>query len=200
MQRGTTRSARSIGATLRPTPVSRRSPPLASPPGVEYESEINAAAEALVEDIGRRMTGGAALFIDYGFPSAEYYHPQRSEGTLMCHYRHRAHGDPFAWPGLTDITAHVDFTAMAEAGERAGLTVAGFTALAPFLIGWGFSTLSPPLEHRNRLRICARRPRCRNCSLLPKWGNCSRCWRSLSRTRLRGPALPSSIAGTGCEA
>ncbi len=107
------------------------------PPDIDYESEINAAAEALVEDIGRRMAGGAALFIDYGFPSAEYYHPQRSGGSLMCHYRHRAHGDPFAWPGLTDITAHVDFTAMAEAGERAGLAVAGFTALAPFLIGCG---------------------------------------------------------------
>ena len=103
----------------------------------DYTSEINPAAEALVEDIGRRMAGGAALFIDYGFPSAEYYHLQRSQGTLMCHYRHRAHHDPFAWPGLNDITAHVDFTAMAEAGERAGLEVAGFTALAPFLIGCG---------------------------------------------------------------
>ena len=107
------------------------------PPGGDYTSEISVAAEALVEDICRRMTGGAALFIDYGFPAAEYYHPQRSRGTLMCHYRHRVHDDPFAWPGLTDITAHVDFTAMAEAGERAGLQVAGFTALAPFLIGCG---------------------------------------------------------------
>ncbi len=107
------------------------------PPQGDYASEINLAAEALVEDIGRRMKGGAALFIDYGFPAAEYYHPQRSEGTLMCHYRHRAHDDPFAWPGLTDITAHVDFTAMAEAGERAGLEVAGFTAQAPFLLGCG---------------------------------------------------------------
>jgi SAM-dependent MidA family methyltransferase len=107
------------------------------PSDVDYTSEINPASEALVEDIGRRMTGGAALFLDYGFPAAEYYHPQRSRGTLMCHYRHRAHGDPFAWPGLTDITAHVDFTAMSEAGERAGLEVAGFTALAPFLIGCG---------------------------------------------------------------
>ena len=107
------------------------------PPGCDYMSEINPAAEALVEDLGRRITGGAALFIDYGFPAAEYYHPQRTRGTLMCHYRHRTHGDPFAWPGLTDITAHVDFTAMAEAGERAGLGVAGFTALAPFLIGCG---------------------------------------------------------------
>jgi len=107
------------------------------PPVGDYTSEVNPAAEALVEDVGRRMTGGAALFIDYGFPAAEYYHPQRDRGTLMCHYRHRAHGDPFAWPGLTDITAHVDFTAMAEAGERARLEVAGFTALAPFLIGCG---------------------------------------------------------------
>ena len=80
---------------------------------------------------------GRRCYIDYGFPAAEYYHPQRSEGTLMCHYRHRAHGDPFAWPGLTDITAHVDFTAMAEAGERAGLHVAGFAAQAPFLLGCG---------------------------------------------------------------
>jgi SAM-dependent MidA family methyltransferase len=106
-------------------------------PAGDYTSEVNPAAEALVEEVGRRMTGGAALFIDYGFPAAEYYHPQRDRGTLMCHYRHRAHGDPFAWPGLNDITAHVDFTAMAEAGERAGLEVAGFTALAAFLIGCG---------------------------------------------------------------
>ena len=107
------------------------------PQGGDYLSEINSAAEALVEDIGRRLVAGAALFIDYGFPAAEYYHPQRSEGTLMCHYRHRAHGDPFVWPGLTDITAHVDFTAMAEAGERAALHVAGFAAQAPFLLGCG---------------------------------------------------------------
>jgi len=107
------------------------------PPEGDYLSEINPAAEALVENIGRSIVAGAVLFIDYGFPAAEYYHPQRSEGTLMCHYRHRAHAEPFAWPGLTDITAHVDFTAMAEAGERAGLHVAGFTAQAPFLLGCG---------------------------------------------------------------
>ena len=107
------------------------------PPAGDYLSEINPAAEALVEEIGRRLTGGAALFIDYGFPAPEFYHWQRSQGTLMCHYRHRAHDDPFVWPGLTDITAHVDFTAMAEAGLRAGLTVAGFAALAPFLLGCG---------------------------------------------------------------
>ncbi len=114
----------------------------------DYLSEINPGAEALVEDIGRRLAAGAALFIDYGFPAAEYYHPQRSEGTLMCHFRHRAHHDPFAYPGLTDITAHVDFTAMAEAGERAGLQVAGYTAQAPFLVGCGIldalAAVGPP--------------------------------------------------------
>ena len=107
------------------------------PEGADYVSEVNPAAEALVETIGARIVAGAALFIDYGFPAAEYYHPQRSDGTLMCHYRHRAHGDPFAWPGLTDITAHVDFSAIAAAGERAGLEVAGFTTQAGFLLGCG---------------------------------------------------------------
>src|SRR4029079_7298924 len=104
--------------------------------------------EALIETVGRRLSGGAAMLIDYGFPAAEYYHPQRCEGTLMCHYRHRAHVDPFLWPGLTDITAHVDFTAIADAGERAGLTVAGFTGLAPFLMGCGvldaLAAVGPP--------------------------------------------------------
>ncbi len=103
----------------------------------DYRSEINPAAEALVTELGQRLSGGAALLIDYGFAGAEYYHPQRSMGTLMCHYRHRAHDDPFRLPGLTDITAHVDFSAMAAAGVRAGLFVAGFAAQAPFLLGCG---------------------------------------------------------------
>ena len=103
----------------------------------DYLSEINPAAEALVELIGRRLAAGAMLIIDYGFPRAEYYHRERSEGTLMGHYRHRAHTDPFLWPGLSDLTTHVDFTAIAEAGERAGLSVAGFTSQASFLLSCG---------------------------------------------------------------
>jgi SAM-dependent MidA family methyltransferase len=118
------------------------------PPGPDYVSEINPVAEALVHSIGRSLEGGAALFIDYGFPAAEYYHPQRSEGTLMCHYRHRAHADPFLWPGLNDITAHVDFTAIAEAGVAAGLHVAGFAPQAPFLVSCGvldlLAAVGPP--------------------------------------------------------
>ena len=112
------------------------------PAGMDYVSELNPAAEALVRSIGSSLEGGAALFIDYGFPAAEYYHPQRSEGTLMCHYRHRAHADPFLWPGLTDITAHVDFTAMADAGVAAGLHVAGFAPQAPFLMSCGVLDLA----------------------------------------------------------
>ena len=107
------------------------------PDGGDYLSEINPAAEALVQAVGRRLKSGAMLLIDYGFPAAEYYHPQRSAGTVMCHYRHHARDDPFAWPGLTDITAHVDFSAIAAAGVRAGLHVAGYAPQAPFLLGCG---------------------------------------------------------------
>ena len=103
----------------------------------DYTSEVNPAAEALVETLAQRMTGGALFIIDYGFPQHEYYLAERREGTLMAHYRHRAHADPFLWPGLTDVTAHVDFTAMALAGERGGLTVAGYTSLAAFLVASG---------------------------------------------------------------
>jgi SAM-dependent MidA family methyltransferase len=107
------------------------------PSGADYESELNPAAEALIEDLGRRLRSGAILVIDYGFPRHEYFHPQRTTGTLIGHYRHRTHADPFLWPGLSDLTAHVDFTAIAEAGVRAGLEVAGFTTQAAFLLGCG---------------------------------------------------------------
>ena len=100
-----------------------------------YTSEVNPAAEALVATIGRRLRAGAMLVVDYGFARAEYYHPQRASGTLVGHFRHRVHDDPFLWPGLSDLTAHVDFTAIADAGERAGLHVAGFSTQASFLLG-----------------------------------------------------------------
>jgi len=77
------------------------------------------------------------LLIDYGLPRHELYHPQRDGGTLRCHYRHRVHDDPFWLPGLSDITAHVDFTAVAEAGFDAGLDVLGYTSQANFLINCG---------------------------------------------------------------
>lgn len=85
--------------------------------------------------------GGMALLIDYGFPAPEYYLPQRAQGTLMCHYRHHAHGEPFYLPGLQDITAHVDFTEMARAGLDAGLALAGYTSQAGFLLAAGLPAL-----------------------------------------------------------
>ena len=107
------------------------------PEDVDYVSELNPAAEALIADIGARLMAGALLVIDYGFAQQEYYHPQRSDGTLMGHYRHRAHADPFLWPGLSDLTTHVDFSAIARAGERSGLAVSGFATMASFLVGAG---------------------------------------------------------------
>ena len=114
----------------------------AFPPGdYDYLSEVNLAAEGLVRTIAASLEAGVAIFIDYGFAEREYYHPQRSMGTMRCHYRHRFHGDPFFLPGLQDITAHVDFTAMAKAAEAAGADVLGFTTQAYFLISCGLAVM-----------------------------------------------------------
>ena len=91
--------------------------------------------------IAHSLAKGVALFIDYGFPEREFYHPQRSMGTMRCHYRHRFHGDPFFLPGLQDITAHVDFTAMSRAAEQGGAELLGFTTQAYFLISCGLAVL-----------------------------------------------------------
>ncbi|HEX8012650.1 MAG TPA: class I SAM-dependent methyltransferase [Casimicrobiaceae bacterium] len=107
------------------------------PPTGDYLSELSPAAEALLASIAQRCEQGAILLIDYGFPAAEYYHPQRSQGTLMAHYRHRALADPLFRPGLVDLTAHVDFSAMARAAVASGMTVAGFATQAQFLVNCG---------------------------------------------------------------
>ena len=111
--------------------------------GVEAQtiSEISLAAPALVRTLSGALRKGALLLIDYGFGRREYYHPQRSRGTLMCHYRHRAHDDPFFLPGLQDLTAHVDFTVVAEAGIDSGLELLGYTTQAQFLINSGITQL-----------------------------------------------------------
>ena len=112
------------------------------PPGnYDYLTEVNLAAEGLVRTVSASLGRGLALFIDYGCAQAEYYHPQRATGTLRCHYRHRVHGDPFFLPGMQDITAHVDFTAMAQAAESAGAEVMGYTNQAHFLISCGLAVL-----------------------------------------------------------
>lgn len=110
-------------------------------PSIEgYVSELNLEAEALAATLAARLhtrEPAAICFIDYGFPRREFYMPSRERGTLMCHYRHRAHGDPLILPGLQDITSHVDFTAIAEAAVDAGARVISYSSQARFLLAGG---------------------------------------------------------------
>ncbi len=114
-----------------------RSLDLPVPEAGEYVTELNLAAGAWIREWAARIGRGLMLLIDYGYPRAEYYLPSRSNGTLLCYYRHRAHGEALRWPGLNDITAFVDFTAVAEAGFEAGLDVLGYTNQAHFLFNCG---------------------------------------------------------------
>jgi SAM-dependent MidA family methyltransferase len=116
-----------------------------------YVSEINLAAPAWMRTIAQCLEKGVALVIDYGFPRREYYHPQRAAGTLMCHYRHQAHADPFAHPGEEDITAHVDFSALAEAAESAGAEVLGYASQANFLVNCGITEVLGEANAENAL-------------------------------------------------
>jgi SAM-dependent MidA family methyltransferase len=102
-----------------------------------YCSELGLVARAWTANLARVLARGVALLIDYGFPRREYYHPQRLMGTIMCHYRHHAHADPFWLPGLNDITAHVDWTAIAHAAHGSGLDVLGYASQARFLLNCG---------------------------------------------------------------
>ena len=119
----------------------------------EYISEISLSNRAWMQEWGHRIESGALILFDYGFPRHEYYHPQRYDGTLMCHYRHHAHSDAFYLPGLQDITTHVDFTAIAESGFGGGLSVLGYTAQSHFLLNCGILDLLPEnIEASHRLR------------------------------------------------
>ena len=102
-----------------------------------YVSELNPALGPWIAALEQVLEAGLILLSDYGYSRQEYYHPQRSKGSLICHYRHRVHADPYWYPGLQDITASVDFTAVAEAASAAGLKLAGYTPQAQFLIGNG---------------------------------------------------------------
>ena len=112
-------------------------PPLDIEGPHDYLTEVHAQGVAFIHTLAERLVQGAAFFLDYGFPEHEYFHPQRSGGTVMCHKAHRADPDPLAEVGLKDITAHVDFTAMALAGQNAGLEVLGYTSQARFLMNCG---------------------------------------------------------------
>ena len=107
----------------------------------QYKSEVNLFIKPWIKSISNCLRHGVVLIIDYGFPRKEYYHPERREGTLMCHYRHRSFADPLIMPGLHDITAHVDFTAVAEAADEAQLGVLGYTSQAVFLSNCGLDQM-----------------------------------------------------------
>ena len=122
-----------------------------SPIPAPYVSEIGLAARAWIRTIVESLEQGAIFIIDYGFPRHEYYHPQRTSGTLMCHYRHQAHADPFARPGKEDITAHVDFSALAEAAGAAGAEVLGYASQAQFLVNCGITEVLAEANVENAL-------------------------------------------------
>jgi SAM-dependent MidA family methyltransferase len=115
----------------------------------DYVTEVCPAASGLIRSLASALQTGVILMVDYGFSASEYYHPQRNEGTLMCHYQHYAHSNPFINLGLQDITAHVNFTAIAAAGLAQGLSLHGYCNQAQFLINCGIldllSLISP--EH-----------------------------------------------------
>ena len=116
-----------------------------------YDSEIGLAGQAWMRSLGECLEHGAIFIVDYGFPRREYYHPQRSMGTLMCHAQHRAHSDPFQRPGEQDITAHVDFSALAEAAHSVGLEVLGYTSQAQFLVNCGITDVLAQANVENAL-------------------------------------------------
>src|SRR5229473_2291973 len=116
-----------------------------------YQSEINLAARGWMRTLGQRLAQGAVFVIDYGFPRHEYYHPQRATGTLMCHYRHQAHADPFARPGEEDVTTHVDFSALAEAAHAAGGEILGYATQAQFLVNCGITDVLGEANAENAL-------------------------------------------------
>ena len=129
-------------------------PPLPVPGEHDYLTEIHPQAQAWLRTLAQRLQRGAVFLIDYGFPETEYYHPQRHMGTVMCHQAHRADPDPLTQVGEKDITAHVDFTGVAMAGQDAGLQVLGYTSQAHFLLNCGLldGMAEAPLSERVMLQ------------------------------------------------
>ena len=106
-----------------------------------YCSEININLKIWLDSVQSVMGKGVILFIDYGYSMSDYYHPERSDGNLLCHYQHHVHNNPFFYPGLQDITTSVNFTAVAQHAEEIGLDVKGYTNQAYFLLGCGIDDL-----------------------------------------------------------
>jgi SAM-dependent MidA family methyltransferase len=130
--------------------------PPEAPPENGYSSELNLRMAPWLQAVSAALGRGYLLLIDYGYTEHEYYHPERTQGTLVCHFRHRVFADPYRLPGLQDMTANVDFSALARAGQAVGLALAGFTTQAHFLIDNGMDELiaaSDPSDMRRHLAL-----------------------------------------------
>ncbi len=155
-----------------------------------YRSEILPQLPYWMPAVIGTLERGVALFVDYGYPRSEFYLPERSDGTLVCHYRHRAHSDPLYRPGLQDITAFVDFTAVAEAGTGTGFELVGYAPQGQFLLASGLPALieeAAAMGELERMRIVAeaKRP-----------GRCRARWASVSvrsRSRAASVRIPASL-------
>ena len=154
-----------------------------------YNSELCLTLQPWFAALAEAMERGMALLIDYGYPRREYYLGERSEGTLLCHYRHRVHDDPFLYPGLQDLTASVDFTAAADAAFAAGFQVAGYTTQAMLLLNCGLDRLLAEADAENDDTV-ARMERARQAKLLTLPGEMGERFQALAVTKgLDGPWL-----------
>jgi SAM-dependent MidA family methyltransferase len=147
-ERGVALAEGATGWAWQDRPTSLR-PPVDVPGDHDYTTEIHPQAEAFLRTLADRLVRGSAFFIDYGFPEAEFFHPQRDTGTLACHHLHRMDADPLVRVGEKDITAHVNFTGAALAAQEAGLDVLGYTTQARFLFNCGLGPLLDALPHDN---------------------------------------------------
>jgi SAM-dependent MidA family methyltransferase len=152
-----------------------------------YVTELRTTLRDWLAALSAPLQQGAMVWIDYGYGRREYYHPERAQGTLRCFYRHRAHDDPFLWPGLQDITAHVDFTDLAESAHGLDLEIAGFTSQASFLLAGGLLSLA---EQTTDARVLAEQSRALQVLLMP--GQMGELIKVMALTR--GVELPQHFA------
>jgi len=157
-----------------------------------YLFEVNHRLAPWVAAVAARLRHGLVLLIDYGYPRREFFHPQRNEGTLLCHYRHHVHHDPFLYPGLQDITSSVDFTAVAEAAAGAGLEVKGYTTQAHFLLGCGLAGI---LEEKKPADTIERVELSRQAQILTQPGEMGERFKVMALTKnMAGPVPGFSLA------
>ena len=133
----------------------------------DYESEIQPNITGWINSVADCLQQGLLLVIDYGFPQHEYYHSDRNQGTLMCHYQHHSHPNPLLWPGLQDISCHINFTALAQAGLACGLQLAGYTTQGSFLIGCGLTEIASELQQQLDIKAWYRCSQAIKCLTLP---------------------------------